>query len=110
MCPQSKKTVTGGRSLSALYNKNVQGQSLRQSSLITSSPPVQVVLPTLVSLNLAQAQLFGPRPALARNNNQIVEQVLAELSPTIAQVNIFVHYRSHSNFTWLRLSPRLLGV
>ena len=63
---------------------------------------VQVVLPALVSLSLAQAQLFGPRPAqfrgssgprpvaqfrpAATSSNQIVDQVLDELSPTIAQV------------------------
>ena len=63
---------------------------------------VQVVLPALVSLSLAQAQLFGPRPVQFRgssgprpvaqfrpspgSSNQIVDQVLDELSPTIAQV------------------------
>ena len=48
----------------------------------------KVVLPALVSLNLAQAQLFGPqpsRPTFSRNNDQIVDQVLDQLSPSIAQ-------------------------
>merc|ERR1712032_1540977 len=48
----------------------------------------KVVLPALVSLNLAQAQLFGPQPArptFSRNNDQIVDQVLDQLSPSIAQ-------------------------
>ena len=54
---------------------------------------LQVVLHTLVSLNLAQAQLFGPQPSRPTfiSNDRIVDQVLDELSPTIAQVDPYCH-------------------
>ena len=120
MCPQSKKTVTEGRSLSALISRNVQGQSRLLSTsddgwnatanTVTYYPPLlpvpQVVLHTLVSLNLAQAQLFGPqpsRPTFISNNDRIVDQVLDKLSPTIAQV----HRSLLSRFLKSPLSPSL---
>ena len=74
----------------------------------------QVVLPTFVSLNLAQAQLFGPqpsRPTFSRNNDQIVDQVLEQLSPAINQVaSIVTALEVTQSCTMLRLSPRLSGV
>ena len=106
MCPQSKKTVTEGRSLSALNNRNVQGQSrlliksddgYNATATVICYPPLfsvlQVVLHTLVSLNLAQAQLFGPQPSRPTfiSNDRIVDQVLDKLSPTIAQVDPYCH-------------------
>lgn len=119
MCPQSKKNSHWRKILVRSFQQTCSRSVQMIVALIVwplSSPsllPVQVVLPALVSLNLAQAQLFGSRPSrptFVQNNNQIVDEVLAELSPTIAQVNTFCHYSSHSNFTWLRLSPRLSGV
>ena len=98
MCPQSKKNSHWRKILvRSFQQKCSRSVQIIVTLIVWPTPllPVQVVLPTLVSLNLAQAQLFGPRPsrpALARNNNQIVDQVLAELSPTIAQVNTFCHY------------------
>ena len=107
MCPQSKKTVTEGRSLSALNSRNVQGQSRllitsddsynATATIICYYPPLfpvlQVVLHTLVSLNLAQGQLFVPPPSRPTfiSNDRIVDQVLDELSPTIAQVDPYCH-------------------
>ena len=105
--------------MSALTSKNVQGQAcllvtIESLSLLITLLIPQVVLPALVSLNLAQAQLFGPqraRPAFSRNNNQIVDQVLDQLSPSIAQVDsMLTVLEVTQSFTLFRLSPRLSGV
>ena len=107
--------------MSALASKNVQGQARllvtsKSLSLFIIFPVPQVVLPALVSLNLAQAQLFGPRPArpigqFRGNNDQIVDRVLDQLSPTIAQVDsMLTVLEGTQSFTLFRLSPRLSGV
>ena len=105
--------------MSALTSKNVQGQAcllvtIESLSLLITLLIPQVVLPALVSLNLAQAQLFGPqpsRPAFSRNNNQIVDKVLDQLSPSIAQVDSMLTVLEVTQpLTLFRLSPRLSGV
>ena len=114
MCPQSKKSSHWRKILVRSHQQKCsRSGSAPCHHQITVIIP-QVVLPALVSLNLAQAQLFGSqpaRPAFSSNNNQIVDQVLDQLSPSIAQVDSMLTVLEVTQpLTLFRLSPRLSGV